>query len=83
MLGIGAGSSTAHCWTRAESGACVTLLQAYDDLAAKLRELDALNGINGLLGWDELVSILPAGDKATEQQATMHLISPAAVQYGQ
>jgi hypothetical protein len=32
------------------------LLQAYDELTAKLRELDALNGISGLLGWDELVS---------------------------
>jgi Zn-dependent M32 family carboxypeptidase len=31
------------------------VLQAYDELAAKLRELDALNGISGLLGWDELV----------------------------
>lgn len=29
--------------------------QAYDELAKKLRELDALNGISGLLGWDELV----------------------------
>jgi hypothetical protein len=30
-------------------------LQAYDALTKKLRELDALNGISGLLGWDELV----------------------------
>jgi hypothetical protein len=42
--------------------ACVSVchvlsnLQAYDDLCAKLRELDALSGINGLLSWDELVS---------------------------
>eukprot|EP00878_Enallax_costatus_P001574 GHUV01001725.1.p1 GENE.GHUV01001725.1~~GHUV01001725.1.p1 ORF type:complete len:544 (+),score=156.71 GHUV01001725.1:74-1705(+) len=34
--------------------------KAYDDLAAKLRELDALNGISGLLGWDELV-MMPEG----------------------
>lgn len=30
--------------------------QAYEELTKKLRELDALNGISGLLGWDELVS---------------------------
>lgn len=31
-------------------------LQAYDELVGKLRELDALNGISGLLSWDETVS---------------------------
>jgi hypothetical protein len=35
---------------------CACLLpQAYDELVKKLRELDALNGISGLLGWDEMV----------------------------
>jgi hypothetical protein len=32
-----------------------TARQAYEQLVSKLRELDALNGISGLLGWDELV----------------------------
>ncbi|KAF8071085.1 thermostable carboxypeptidase 1 [Scenedesmus sp. PABB004] len=33
---------------------------AYGELVSKLRELDALSGINGLLGWDELV-MMPEG----------------------
>jgi len=51
-------------------------LQAYDDLCAKLRELDALSGINGLLSWDEFVSCT-----CSEQMTTWHLdvpLSPAA-----
>lgn len=35
---------------------CAVPNQAYEELTKKLRELDALNGISGLLGWDELVS---------------------------
>jgi hypothetical protein len=46
-------SISKHHGTVALSLLCV--LQAYDELTAKLRELDALNGISGLLGWDELV----------------------------
>eukprot|EP00879_Flechtneria_rotunda_P004762 GHRR01005032.1.p1 GENE.GHRR01005032.1~~GHRR01005032.1.p1 ORF type:complete len:544 (+),score=181.25 GHRR01005032.1:157-1788(+) len=34
--------------------------KAYDELVKKLKELDALNGINGLLSWDELV-MMPEG----------------------
>ncbi len=36
------------CW-RAASCA-----QAYDKLCGKLKELSALQGISGLLGWDEM-----------------------------
>ncbi len=36
---------------------CMSATQAYDELTKKLRELDALNGISGLLGWDELVRL--------------------------
>lgn len=44
----------------ATAAAATDAPKAYTDLAAKLRELDALNGINGLLGWDELV-MMPEG----------------------
>jgi carboxypeptidase Taq len=37
---------------------------AYDGLAKKLRELDALNGISGLLGWDEMV-MMPEGSASS------------------
>lgn len=37
-----------------------TTQQAYDQLCSKLRELNALEGISGLLGWDEMV-MMPAG----------------------
>eukprot|EP00775_Hariotina_reticulata_P006119 gene6119-6358_t len=43
-----------------EAAVSSSTVQAYDDLCAKLRELDALSGINGLLGWDELV-MMPEG----------------------
>lgn len=43
-------------YTPASSTLPCHVLQAYDALVKKLRELDALNGISGLLGWDELVS---------------------------
>lgn len=38
----------------------VSTSKAYEELTGKLRELDALNGISGLLGWDELV-MMPEG----------------------
>ncbi len=31
--------------------------QAYDALCDRLKELSALNGISGLLGWDEMVGV--------------------------
>lgn len=34
--------------------------QAYNELCGKLRELNALEGISGLLGWDEMV-MMPGG----------------------
>jgi Zn-dependent M32 family carboxypeptidase len=53
-------------------------LQAYDELTAKLRELDALNGISGLLGWDELVSSSSSSNQAG-RQTTSSRISLRAV----
>lgn len=43
----------------------------YDDLAARLREIDALSGVAGLLGWDEQV-MMPSGAaelRSAQQQA--------------
>lgn len=37
--------------TLATPGAALPLVQAYEKLCTKLKEVDALNGISGLLGW--------------------------------
>ena len=34
--------------------------QEFDELVAKLKEVQALSGISGLLGWDEMVMMPPA-----------------------
>lgn len=36
------------------------MLQAYEALCGKLKELSSLGGISGLLGWDEMV-MMPSG----------------------
>jgi hypothetical protein len=65
--------------------AVLHLLQAYDELTAKLRELDALNGISGLLGWDELVSSSSSsgrGLRAAEAAAVQQCSSSAGSSAG-
>lgn len=44
----------------------------YDDAAKKLREINALEGISGLLGWDEMV-MLPGGSSGSrgDQKAAL------------
>lgn len=46
--------------------------QAYEQLSAMLKELNALGGISGLLGWDEMV-MMPAGaaDSRGAQKAAL------------
>ena len=41
--------------TASAAAESATTQQAYEKLCSKLKELSALNGISGLLGWDEMV----------------------------
>lgn len=47
-------------FTNADTRPCpCPACQAYEELSGLLKEMTALNGISGLLGWDEMVSPLP------------------------
>jgi hypothetical protein len=43
-------------------------LQDYDALAAKLKDISALSGISGLLGWDEMTMLPPGAADARAAQ---------------
>lgn len=44
----------------------------YNDTAKKLREITALDGISGLLGWDEMVMLPPgSGGSRGDQKAVL------------
>jgi hypothetical protein len=44
--------------------ATTTVAEAYNDTTKKLREINALEGISGLLGWDEMV-LMPTGSSGS------------------
>ncbi|KIY91519.1 hypothetical protein MNEG_16445 [Monoraphidium neglectum] len=46
----------------------VATQQAYEKLCGKLRELNALEGISGLLGWDEMVMMPPGAAESRGAQ---------------
>ncbi|KAI8464429.1 MAG: putative carboxypeptidase [Monoraphidium minutum] len=58
--GASSGSGTCDAAGGGGGGGALAPDQAYGKLVSKLRELNALEGISGLLGWDEMV-MMPAG----------------------
>ncbi|GBF90989.1 hypothetical protein Rsub_03844 [Raphidocelis subcapitata] len=62
-----AAAATAHTGGCAWDGAAAPA-QAYEKLCGKLRELNALEGISGLLGWDEMVMMPPGAAEARGAQ---------------
>lgn len=55
----------------AATAAAPSVKQDYDVLCKKLKEVSALSGINGLLGWDEMVQLPPnaVGARAAQKAA--------------
>jgi Zn-dependent M32 family carboxypeptidase len=47
-------------------------LQAYAKVATKLKETSALEGINGLLGWDEMTMCPDGAQSSGMQLPSMH-----------
>lgn len=65
-------SSQIRRTTMATAAAAPAVTTDFDALAKKLKDISALGGISGLLGWDEMVQLPPgAGDARANQKAAL------------
>lgn len=54
--------------TAATAPAATAVLEDFDDLAGRLRDLSALSGVAGLMGWDEMTMMPPGAAAARAAQ---------------
>jgi carboxypeptidase Taq len=65
LLGVRGGSTAAFCTASSSS---MQIFSKYSALEEKLKEIEKLSGIKGLLGWDEMVLLSSGSATARNDQ---------------
>ncbi len=56
------------CASHHSTNCSVGVLDNYSELRKKMNDIENLNGVNGLLGWDEMVMLAPGSADARGNQ---------------